>query len=139
MIGLANLTAYSLTEDAYGVVQRDLPRVLEALLSFLTALEAYALELEKEASNNHTSTSSTDEMSRYLYTRKQKESDAIGELIGPLLTGTQLLACLILSLTPRYTALRGGIKLIAGAFGGRLESFRFPPATAEQLQAIVDG
>jgi Nucleoporin protein Ndc1-Nup len=29
----------SLTEDRYGVVQRDIPRILEALLAFLTALE----------------------------------------------------------------------------------------------------
>jgi hypothetical protein len=28
-----------LTEDRYGVVQRDIPRILEALLAFLTALE----------------------------------------------------------------------------------------------------
>jgi hypothetical protein len=28
-----------LTEDRYGVVQRDIPRILEALLVFLTALE----------------------------------------------------------------------------------------------------
>lgn len=29
----------SLTEDRYGIVQRDIPRILEALLAFLTALE----------------------------------------------------------------------------------------------------
>lgn len=29
----------SLTEDRYGVVQRDIPRILEVLLAFLTALE----------------------------------------------------------------------------------------------------
>jgi len=29
----------SLTEDRYGAVQRDIPRILEALLAFLTALE----------------------------------------------------------------------------------------------------
>jgi Nucleoporin protein Ndc1-Nup len=28
-----------LTEDRYGIVQRDIPRILEALLAFLTALE----------------------------------------------------------------------------------------------------
>lgn len=35
----------SLTEDSYGVVQRDIPRILEALLSFLTAVEEYRVEL----------------------------------------------------------------------------------------------
>ena len=36
---LSRLVCVSLTEDRYGVVQRDIPRILEALLVFLTALE----------------------------------------------------------------------------------------------------
>jgi len=36
---LSRLVCVSLTEDRYGVVQRDIPRILEALLAFLTALE----------------------------------------------------------------------------------------------------
>ena len=36
---LSRLVCASLTEDRYGVVQRDIPRILEALLVFLTALE----------------------------------------------------------------------------------------------------
>jgi nucleoporin NDC1 len=43
---LTHLTCASLTEDRYGVVQRDIPRILEALLSFLTAVEAYQAEIE---------------------------------------------------------------------------------------------
>jgi Nucleoporin protein Ndc1-Nup len=35
----------SLTEDRYGVVQRDIPRILEALLAFLTALEDVQREI----------------------------------------------------------------------------------------------
>jgi len=36
---LSRLVCASLTEDRYGVVQRDIPRILEALLVFLMALE----------------------------------------------------------------------------------------------------
>ena len=36
---LSRLVCASLAEDRYGVVQRDIPRILEALLVFLTALE----------------------------------------------------------------------------------------------------
>jgi hypothetical protein len=36
---LSRLVCASLTEDRYGVGQRDIPRILEALLVFLTALE----------------------------------------------------------------------------------------------------
>ncbi|KAI0266419.1 nucleoporin protein Ndc1-Nup [Gloeopeniophorella convolvens] len=42
---LSRLVCASLAEDRYGVVQRDIPRVLEALLSFLTALEEAQREL----------------------------------------------------------------------------------------------
>ncbi len=42
---LCRLACASLTEDAYGVVQRDIPRIVEALLAFLTALEDYQAEL----------------------------------------------------------------------------------------------
>ncbi|KAI9511523.1 nucleoporin protein Ndc1-Nup [Russula earlei] len=36
---LSRLVCMSLTEDRYGVVQRDIPRILEAFLAFLTAVE----------------------------------------------------------------------------------------------------
>ncbi|KAG6816606.1 hypothetical protein H0H87_004698 [Tephrocybe sp. NHM501043] len=42
---LSNLICASLTEDKYGVVQRDIPKTLEALLSFLSALQAYSVEV----------------------------------------------------------------------------------------------
>jgi len=124
---LSYLTAHSLNEDAYGVVQRDVPRVLEALLSFSTALEAYAQDLEKLTSVSQLSASeaaaggSEEEVRHYLEQRRQNESEAIGQLVGPLLTG-----------------LRSGVRLIAGAYGERLEAFKFSPETAERLQAVVD-
>lgn len=42
---LSGLVCASLTEDRYGVVQRDIPRILEAFLSFLSALEEYQVEV----------------------------------------------------------------------------------------------
>ena len=47
---LCRLVCASLEEDAYGVVQRDIPKILEALLSFLTALEDYQAELNAKYS-----------------------------------------------------------------------------------------
>ena len=38
----------SLTEDKYGVVQRDIPRIMEALLSFLSAVEEYQGEVHSK-------------------------------------------------------------------------------------------
>jgi len=42
---LSHLACASLREDRYGVVQRDLPKILEAFLSFLGALEDYRIEI----------------------------------------------------------------------------------------------
>jgi nucleoporin NDC1 len=42
---LSHLTCASLTEDKYGVVQRDIPKILEAMLSFLSAVEEYQAEV----------------------------------------------------------------------------------------------
>lgn len=42
------LVSASLEEDRYGVVQRDIPKILETLISFLTALETYKDELDKK-------------------------------------------------------------------------------------------
>ena len=42
---LTHLTCASLSEDRFGVVQRDIPRILEALLSFLSAIEEYQAEI----------------------------------------------------------------------------------------------
>ena len=46
-LALSLFVCASLSEDRYGVVQRDIPRILEALLSFLSALEDYQAELSK--------------------------------------------------------------------------------------------
>ena len=42
---LSHLACASLNEDRYGVVQRDLPKILEAFLSFLGTLEEYRAEI----------------------------------------------------------------------------------------------
>lgn len=44
---LSRLACASLKEDRYGVVQRDLPKILEAFLSFLATLEDYRAEIVK--------------------------------------------------------------------------------------------
>jgi len=44
---LCTLIAHSFEEDTFGVVQKDIPRTLEAMLAFLTALEEYQADLGK--------------------------------------------------------------------------------------------
>lgn len=45
MVVLGSLLSRSFKEDAYGTVQRDVPRVLEAMVQYLSALEEYQTEL----------------------------------------------------------------------------------------------
>lgn len=42
---LSHFVCTSLSEDRYGVVQRDIPRIIEAFLSFLSAIEEYQIEV----------------------------------------------------------------------------------------------
>lgn len=88
-----------------------MPRVLEALLSFESALGDYAQDLEKLTKAAHPSpvvkdSENKDELQMYLDQRQHEESDAIGELVGPLLTGTYCLA-VIMNLIARLTTLIG--------------------------------
>ena len=46
---LSNLICASLTEDPYGVTQRDIPKVLEAFVRFLSALKSLSADLEAAA------------------------------------------------------------------------------------------
>ena len=43
---LSHLVCASLTEDKYGVVQRDMLKIIEAMLSFLSAVEDYHAEVK---------------------------------------------------------------------------------------------
>ena len=44
---LCHLTARSFTEDPYGMVQKDIPRILEAIILLERATQQYKLEIEK--------------------------------------------------------------------------------------------
>lgn len=51
-------------EDKYGVVQRDIPKILEAMLSLLSAIEEYQVEVNAlyvpPAQDQHLSTQEVD-------------------------------------------------------------------------------
>ena len=82
--------ARSLDEDAYGVVQRDVPRVLEAFISFLSALEAFSQEIQKDVAQARSELVGDDVLKWYLEHQQQKESESISQMIGPLLSGKPL-------------------------------------------------
>ncbi|KAJ3479451.1 hypothetical protein NLI96_g9046 [Meripilus lineatus] len=119
---LCALTSASLTEDKYGVVQRDIPRILEALLSFLSAIEEY----QKELNASHPLPTMEDAQNltpkqlaeiSALSVELSKSSDALSE-VGD--------------------ALKDGIVKIVTTFGDRLNAFKFPPRIARKLQGFID-
>ncbi|KAI0367282.1 hypothetical protein BV20DRAFT_970683 [Pilatotrama ljubarskyi] len=119
---LCRLTCASLTEDRYGVVQRDIPKIVEALLSFLSALEEYQAELNAA------------------YTLPPP--DKLKELSPKELADKEMLALEasrageVLSVVS--DAIKDGIVQIVRTFGDKLAAFKFPPRIAKKLQGFVD-
>ncbi|KWU46467.1 hypothetical protein RHOSPDRAFT_15271 [Rhodotorula sp. JG-1b] len=107
---LSNLICASLTEDPYGVTQRDIPKVLEAFVRFLSALKSLSADLEAAAD---AVAGGQDEKDR---ARRMVEKE-VGEV---------------------EDALRAGTKAILTEFAEYLGEFRFPTSIAAQLQLLVD-
>ncbi|KAJ3526169.1 hypothetical protein NMY22_g10276 [Coprinellus aureogranulatus] len=138
---LTKLVCASLTEDRYGNVQRDIPKILEALLSFLTAVEEYQVELIKKYSPPQ----SGDEV-----TPKEREERELMRL--ELDKATDVLAyvgdgacnCRLstsnMTLTDvwKCVGLKDGVARIVRTFGDKLTAFKFPPRTAAKLQGFMD-
>ncbi|KAI1792249.1 nucleoporin protein Ndc1-Nup [Ganoderma leucocontextum] len=119
---LCRLTCASLTEDAYGVVQRDIPRILEALLASLTALEEYQAELN----------------AKYAL----PPPDVLGGLSAKAVAERETLAmeaarasevCSVVT-----DAIKEGVVQIVRTFGEKLAAFKFPQRVARKLQGFVD-
>ncbi|KAI0037120.1 nucleoporin protein Ndc1-Nup, partial [Vararia minispora EC-137] len=117
---LSYLVCASLTEDRYGVVQRDIPRILEAFVSLLIAVEEYHTEL-LAAVPPHSDTSELNARERRLRARKAEEIDKARDVL------------LVVD-----DALKNSIMRIVQTFGSKMTAFKFPPRTAEKLQEFVN-
>ncbi|KAI0828520.1 nucleoporin protein Ndc1-Nup [Trametes gibbosa] len=119
---LSRLACASLTEDRYGVVQRDIPRIIEALLSLLTALEGYQAELN---------------VSYALPPPDQLEKLSSGEVANrEMLAMEAARAGEVLGVVS--DAIKDGMVQIVRTFGDKLAAFKFPPHIAKKLQGFVD-
>ncbi|KAJ7488930.1 hypothetical protein FB451DRAFT_1361983 [Mycena latifolia] len=113
---LTHLTCASLAEDRLGVVQRDIPRVVEALVEFLGAVEA-AVGALRPANNNN----GGEKEEREDKIREEQDLEEARAVLGDV-----------------GDALKEGLARIARTFGDKLRAFRFPPRTAARLQGFVD-
>ncbi|KAH7915514.1 nucleoporin protein Ndc1-Nup [Hygrophoropsis aurantiaca] len=118
---LSQFVCASLTEDRYGVVQRDIPRIIEAFLSFLTAIEEYQTEV-----NAMYVPPGPDELTGDLKVLEEKERKRIEVAKSAEVFGVVA------------DALKVGIADIVRTFGDKLVAFKFPPKTARKLQSFVD-
>lgn len=143
IVALCRLTCASLTEDSYGVVQRDIPKIIEALLSFLTALEEYQAELTAA----HTSPSTEKVSAREAAEREMLAIEAAraGEVLGVVSDGMSsafcgpVIVCGGNDADARVrAAIKDGIVQIVRTFGDKLSAFKFPPRIARKLQGFVD-
>jgi nucleoporin NDC1 len=138
---LSHFVCASLSEDRYGVVQRDIPRILEAFLSFLSAIEEYQVEVNakyipptpEELSQGDTKVLEAKETIRVEVARA-------GEALSVVSDGATTCSSLtrIIFDDPTFAALKMGVSNISRTFGDKLVAFKFPPRTARKLQSFVD-
>ncbi|KAI0691477.1 nucleoporin protein Ndc1-Nup [Cytidiella melzeri] len=119
---LCSFVCASLSEDPYGVVQRDIPRILEALLSFLSAIEDYRAEL----ASRYPQLSPEEENALTL-----REMSARQEVMISMSRASDVLSEV-------EDSLKEGVVRIVRKFGDKLSAFKFPPRTAKKLQGFVD-
>ncbi|KAH6887245.1 nucleoporin protein Ndc1-Nup, partial [Coprinopsis sp. MPI-PUGE-AT-0042] len=130
---LTRLVCASLAEDRYGTVQRDIPKIIEALLSFLTAVEDYRAEIVSNYSPPPLPQPEVDEDGQEQPPRKltRKELETRRAIEAELEKATDVLGYV-------GDGLKDGIARIVGTFGDRLTAFRFPARTAYKLQEFMD-
>ncbi|KAG2151633.1 nucleoporin protein Ndc1-Nup [Suillus bovinus] len=119
---LSHFVCASLSEDRYGVVQRDIPRIIEAFLSFLSAIEQYQIEV-----NAKYTPPTPDELS-------QGDTKILEEKEMMRLEVARASDVLVVV----SDALKTGVANISRTFGDKLVAFKFPPRTARKLQSFVD-
>jgi len=117
---LSYLVCASLTEDQYGIVQRDIPKILEAFTSFLSAIEEYQLQITsliKPPSTSSELSQKEQEVQNLVAVEVEKAQGILGETAD---------------------GLKDGIARIVRTFGKKLLAFKLPPRVAQKLQGFLD-
>jgi nucleoporin NDC1 len=152
---LAGLVCASLAEDRYGVVQRDIPRIIEALLSFLSALEEYEVEVSnlyvpptpEEVTQNDSKILEEKERTRVEVARATEVIGVVsdGEYSGHVIDIAPRVSIRVVARVADtllflffFSALKSGVADIVRTFGDKLVAFKFPPRTAKKLQSFID-
>ena len=116
---LSHYVCASLMEDQYGIVQRDIPKILEAMVRFLGVVDKWRAEISA-GSSLADSTATTAERPNQDQQAEEERSKANAVL------------------TELSDGLKESIGRIVRTFGDKLMAFRFPPVVASGLQAFMD-
>ena len=131
----------SLSEDRYGIVQRDIPRILEAFLAFLDAVEDSQVEInakDPKPSNDVLKTMNSKDLEELA--RIQHEVAKASEILGRVSGGEFYSRSISFfeELIVLFVALKDGVVRIVRTFGDKLLAFKFTPRTARKLQGFID-
>ena len=134
---LSHYVCASLTEDQYGVVQRDIPKILEAMVRFLGEVDKWRAEILATSSLTVTpaSVDSSPSASSATADGSPQRPKPISNQ-DPRAEEEWLKANAVL--TELSDGLRESIGRITRTFGDKLMAFRFPPAVASGVQAFMD-
>ena len=141
---LSHYVCASLAEDQYGVVQRDIPKILEAMVRFLGEVDKWRAEISAASSLTVTpaSVDSSPSASSATATATATTADSSPQRPKPISNQDPraeeewLKANAVL--TELSDGLRESIGRITRTFGDKLMAFRFPPAVASGVQAFMD-
>ena len=128
----------SLTEDQCGVVQRDIPKILEAIARFLGEVDKWHAEISADSSLTVTAASvdSSPASSATTTTADPPQRQKPISNQDPRVEEEWVKANVIL--TDLSNGLRESIGRITCTFGDKSMVFRFPPAVASGVQAFMD-
>ncbi len=147
---LSHYVCASLTEDQYGVVQRDIPKILEAMVRFLREVDKWRAEISVASSSpapgaaaaatanvspsNSTTTATTaDSPARPANANANANPKSKEDLQAE---EERAKANAILS--ELSEGLRESIGRIVRTFGNKLMAFKFPPVVASGVQGFMD-
>ena len=134
---LSHYVCASLAEDQYGVVQRDIPKILEAMVRFLGEVDKWRAEISAASSLTVTpaSVDSSPSASSATADGSPQRPKPISSQ-DPRAEEEWLKANAVL--TELSDGLRESIGRITRTFGDKLMAFRFPPVVASGVQAFMD-
>ncbi|KAI5829730.1 hypothetical protein K523DRAFT_320410 [Schizophyllum commune Tattone D] len=160
---LEHIIAHSLTADRFGAVQRDIPRVMEAMVRFLGEVEGWVGEMEarrvavaeklerarivrdlegkgrvEEGSEGEDGGRGKGEEDARVATAGAETKESVEDLEHQLALIEDDLRHAHEAFGGVAEALKTALARIVRTFGAKLSAFRFPPVVAAKIQGWID-